>query len=81
MGYSVLQAVSQLESVHIVEPVLNMTVHNQLGHAQNLSAEVEGVAEPALLTLLCGQGLDRLQVEIVVQMQIVQIFPGKKLLK
>ncbi len=38
MGEGVLQSVSQLEGVHVVEPVLDMAVHQQLGHAQNLAA-------------------------------------------
>ena len=79
MRHGVLEPVGQLEGVHVVEPVLDVAVHNQLGHAEDLTTQVERVAEPALLTLLGGQGLDRLQVEVVVQMQVVQIFPSKEI--
>ena len=79
MRHRVLEPVCQLEGVHVVEPVLDVAVHDQLGHAEDLTTQVERVAEPALLTLLGGQGLDRLQVEVVVQMQVVQIFPSKEI--
>ena len=50
-----------------------MAVHNQLGQTQNLPTQVERVTKPTLLTLLRGQGLDRLQVEVVVQVEIVEV--------
>jgi hypothetical protein len=34
---------------------------------------VEGISEPALLALLGGKGLDWLQVEVVVQVQVVEV--------
>ncbi len=68
MGEGVLEPISQLEGVHVIEPVLDMAVHQQLGHAQNLAAQMERVAESALLALLRGERLHRLQVEVVVQM-------------
>ncbi len=81
MGEGVLQSISQLEGVHVVEPVLDMAVHQQLGHAQNLAAQMERVAESALLTLLRGERLHRLQVEVVVQVQVVQILPASEKLE
>jgi hypothetical protein len=76
MGQGVLEPIGQLESVHIVEPVLDVAVHQELGHPQDLATQVERVSESALLTLLGCEGFHRLQIEIVVQMQIVQIFPA-----
>ena len=73
MGKGVLQAVSQLEGVHIAQAELDICIHNQLGQPQNLTAQVEGIAEARLLPLLGRQRLDRLQVEIVVQMQVVEV--------
>lgn len=73
MGEGVLQAVCKLEGVHIAQPELDIGIHYQLGQPQNLSAKVEGVAEAGLLTLLGGQGLHRLQVEVVVQVQVVEV--------
>jgi hypothetical protein len=34
---------------------------------------MEGISEARLLSFLCGQGLNRLQIEVIVEMQIVQI--------
>jgi hypothetical protein len=78
MGNSILEAISQLEGVNIIEPVLHMAVHNQFGHTQNFSTQMERISKSALLTLLCGQSFDRFQVEIVIQMEIVQILSVNK---
>ena len=50
-----------------------MAVHNELGETQDLPAEMERVTKPTLLTLLGGQCLHGLQVEVVVQMEVVQV--------
>ena len=50
-----------------------MRVHHQLCEAHDLSAQVEGVPEAGLLALLGGQRLHRLQVEVVIQVQEVQV--------
>lgn len=50
-----------------------MSVDDQFGQSENLPAEMEGVAESGLLSLFRRQRLHRLQVEVVVQMQVVQI--------
>ena len=44
----------------------------------DLPTEMEGVAEARLLALLGGQGLHRLQVEVVVQVQEVQVLAWKR---
>mmetsp|Transcript_31892 Transcript_31892/g.87345 ORF Transcript_31892/g.87345 Transcript_31892/m.87345 type:complete len:298 (-) Transcript_31892:756-1649(-) len=62
----VLQAVGQLVSVHVAQPVLHVRVDDELGEAEDLAAEVEGVPKARLLALLGGQRLDGLQVEVVV---------------
>ena len=53
-----------------------MRVDDELGEPEDLTAEMEGVAETGLLSLFGGQGLHRLQVEVVVQVKVVQVFPG-----
>lgn len=73
MREGVLQAICKLEGIHIAQPELYIGVHHQLGQPQNLSAQVEGIAKAGLLALLGGQRLDRLQVEVVVQMQVVEV--------
>ncbi|CAN7985254.1 unnamed protein product, partial [Ixodes hexagonus] len=83
VGKDVLEAVRQLEGVHVVQPVLHVAVHHQLGQAQDLPAQVEGVAEARLLALLGGttctierhHGLDRLEVEVVVKVEVVEVLP------
>ena len=69
----VLKAVSELESFDVPETVLHVRVHNELDHAKDLSTQVECITEATLLALLCRESLDRLQVEVVVQMQEVQV--------
>ena len=55
-----------------------MGVHYQLGQPEDLTAEMESVAETGLLTFLGRQSLHRLQVKVVVQVKVVQVFPGDK---
>mmetsp|Transcript_736 Transcript_736/g.1704 ORF Transcript_736/g.1704 Transcript_736/m.1704 type:complete len:700 (-) Transcript_736:62-2161(-) len=69
----VLQAVGELEGVDVAEAELHVGVDDQLGEAQDLAAQVEGVAEAGLLALLGGQGLHGLEVEVVVQVQVVEV--------
>ena len=45
---------------------LNHRVDNELGQAENLACEVESVAEARFLAFLGGEGLHRLQIEVVV---------------
>ena len=73
MSHSVLKTVSQLEGIHIVEPVLHVGVNNQLGQTQNLTTQVKGISKPGLISLLGSQDLDWLEIEIVVEMEIVEV--------
>ena len=73
VGKDVLQAVCKLEGIYIAQSELHVRVHHQLCEAHDLSAQVEGVAESRLLSLLRRQRLHWLQVEVVVQMQEVQV--------
>lgn len=50
-----------------------MGVHDQLCETKNLSTKVECISEPRLLSLLCSQCFNRLEIEIVIQVKIVQI--------
>ena len=47
-----------------------MSVDDQFGETKNLSAQVEGVTETTLLTLLGRESLDRLQVHVVIEMEL-----------
>mmetsp|Transcript_67280 Transcript_67280/g.140138 ORF Transcript_67280/g.140138 Transcript_67280/m.140138 type:complete len:884 (+) Transcript_67280:4960-7611(+) len=70
----VLQPVRKLEGVHVAKAELHVGVDDDLGQTQNLSAQVERIPEARLLALLRRESLDRLQVEVVVKMQVVEIF-------
>lgn len=50
-----------------------MTVHHKLAQSQNLAAQVERISKSGLLTFLCCEGFHRLQVEVVVQVQVVEV--------
>mmetsp|Transcript_61033 Transcript_61033/g.143984 ORF Transcript_61033/g.143984 Transcript_61033/m.143984 type:complete len:850 (-) Transcript_61033:159-2708(-) len=69
----VLQAVGELERVDVAEAELHVGIDDDLGQTQDLAAQMERVAEARLLALLGRQRLDRLQVEVVVQMQVVEV--------
>lgn len=69
----VLQAVGKLVRIDVAEPKLHVGVHDQLGQAKNLAAQVKRVAKATLFTLLGRERLDRLEVEVVVQVQVVQV--------
>ena len=56
-----------------VVPVLHVAVDDQFGETQDFPTQVEGVPEPRLLALLGRQGLDGLQVEVVVEVQVVEV--------
>ena len=73
MADIIVQKIIYLECVDIAKPVLYMTVYNQLCESQNLSTQMEGISEPTLLSLLGGESLDGLQVEVVVKMEIIKV--------
>jgi len=75
MSKDILQTICELECLDITQPILYMRVNDQLGKSQDLPAEVEGITEAGLLSLLGGQGLDWLQIEVIVQMKVVQVLP------
>jgi hypothetical protein len=52
MREGVLQAVRELEGVYVAQPELHVAVHHQLGQAQDLAAQMEGVPEAGFLALL-----------------------------
>merc|ERR1719318_1736727 len=45
VSHCVLQTISKLECVHIVEPVLHVRVHYELGQAQDLTTQVESISK------------------------------------
>mmetsp|Transcript_889 Transcript_889/g.2132 ORF Transcript_889/g.2132 Transcript_889/m.2132 type:complete len:706 (-) Transcript_889:1206-3323(-) len=75
VGKNVLQTVGKLEGVDVPQTELHVTVHNQLGQTHDLTAQVERVPEPGLLALFGRERLHRLQVEVVVEVQEVQVLP------
>eukprot|EP00398_MALV-I-01_sp_L67-1_P000203 gene202-gene343 len=73
MREDILKTISKLESINVTKTVLNHGIDDQLTETENLTAKMESVTETRLLTFLGGQGLDRLQIEIVIKMQVVQV--------
>ena len=69
----VLETISELIGVNVAQAVLDMGVHHELGEAENFSDEMEGIAESGLLALLGRQRLDRLEVEVEVEMEVVEV--------
>ena len=55
-----------------------MAVDDQFGETQDFPTQVERVPEPRLLALLGRQGLDGLQVEVVVEVQVVEVLAVDK---
>jgi len=72
VGERVLQAIRQPIRIDVTHAELHVRIDDQLGQTQNLSDEMESVAEATLLPLFRRQGLGRLQVEVVVEMEIIQ---------
>ena len=75
MSEDILQTVGQLEGINVAQSVLSVAVYNEFGKSEDLSAEVKSVTEPRLLSFFCGESLDRLEHEVVVEMQVVEVSP------
>ena len=57
-----------LEGVHIAKSILYKTVDHQLGQSQDLTTQMEGIAEPRLLSLLMNiiiRGLSIIEISLV----------------
>ena len=50
-----------------------MRVNNEFGETKDFPAEMEGISKTRLLPLLGGEGLDWLEVEVVVQVEVVEV--------
>jgi hypothetical protein len=53
-------------------------VDNELGQSQDFSTEMESISESGSLSLLGREGLDRLQVHVVIQVKVVQVLSVDK---
>ena len=62
-----------LEAVNIPQSILYMGIDHQLCQPENLPTQMKCIPKPRFLSLLGCQGLDRFQVEVVVQMEVVQV--------
>ena len=60
MGEDILKSVCQLECVDVAKPELNMGIHDELGQAENLATQMEGISETRFLALLRRQCSNRL---------------------
>lgn len=73
MSKHVLQTISELESIHIPQSELYMSVDDKFGKTKDFSTQMESVTESRLLPLFGREGLDRFQIHVVVEMQVVEI--------
>ena len=69
----VLQSVCQLECIHVTKTILHVRVNYQLRQTKDLSTKMKGVSKSRLLSLLCRERLDWLEVEVVVEMEVVEV--------
>mmetsp|Transcript_2747 Transcript_2747/g.4977 ORF Transcript_2747/g.4977 Transcript_2747/m.4977 type:complete len:318 (+) Transcript_2747:225-1178(+) len=69
----VLQSIRQLVRVDISQAILHVRIYHQLGKAQNFSREMEGIPETALLTFLRRERFRRLEIKVVIQVEIIQL--------
>jgi hypothetical protein len=74
----ILEAIGQLVGVNIAQTILNVTVNHQFGQAQNFTRQVESVSEPTFLSFLGGESFRWFQVEIIIQVKVIQLFPVYK---
>jgi hypothetical protein len=73
MSEHVLQPVCKLERVDIAESELDVGIHDKLGETEDLSTQMERIAETRLLSLLGGERLDRLEIHVVVEVEVVEV--------
>ena len=50
-----------------------MGINDEFGETEYLSTEMEGVAKAGFLSLFGGEGLDWLEVKVVVQVEVVEV--------
>ena len=65
--------ICELEGIDVTQTVLNLGIDDKLSQAENFTHQVESISEARLLTLLGGQCLNRLQIEVVIKVEISQI--------
>ena len=63
----VLDSIGELEGIDVAQTELDMSIDDELGETEDFTTKMERVSETRLLTLLCRQSLDRLQVHVVIQ--------------
>mmetsp|Transcript_29770 Transcript_29770/g.62392 ORF Transcript_29770/g.62392 Transcript_29770/m.62392 type:complete len:390 (-) Transcript_29770:1623-2792(-) len=73
MGERVLEPICQLECIDVAETKLNIRIDNDFRQTEDLTAQVESVAESRLLALLGCQRLHWLQIKVVIKMEIIEI--------
>ena len=62
-----------LECVDISKTILDVGINNKLGKMQNFAAQVKRLSKTRLFPLSHCESHNRLQVHVVIEMEIVQI--------
>lgn len=75
MCIHILQTISKLEGINVAKSELYITINNQFNNAEYLSAKMKCIAKARFFPLFGGQCFHWFEVEIVIKMQIVEIFP------
>jgi hypothetical protein len=73
MSKNILESVCELEGVDIPQTELDVGINNKLGETKNFTTKMEGISETGFFSFFRGQGLDRLEIHIVIEMEVVQI--------
>lgn len=74
MGENVVKPICKLKSVNLAHSELHMGVYHQFGHFQNFSNQVESITKSRLFPLFGGQSFDGFEGEVVVEVEVVEVF-------
>jgi hypothetical protein len=75
MGENILQAISQLKGINITKSELDICINYKFCQPEDLTAEMESISKTRLLSFLGCQSFHRLEVEVIIKVQVVQILP------
>lgn len=71
MTENILQSISKLKGIDIAESELNVRINDKLGEPQDFTTQVESISKARLLALFGCERLYRLQVHVVVEVEII----------
>lgn len=69
----VVETIGELIGINVGEAILNVRINDELGQAENLTTQVEGIPKATLLSFFGGEGLDGLEIEVVVKVEVIEV--------